>query len=495
MIARQVCAIAAALLLGTSGSALDAAAAPRARGGGAPHFGGGGGFHPHFGGGGFHPHFGGGGFHPHFGGGGFHPHFAGGGFHARFAGGGVHFARAPHFAGHPEVRHFAAHPFATGHFAAVTPVQPRVASHRPGEFAARRLPAVAFRPPAGEYAARHPLTVDPAAFHHGEFSRSAFDHAHRHFHPYAIGWAGHHFWPYAYDQLVDFSFWPYGDLAPYADGLWAYGYDDLFGGVLLPYAYPELAMNAGASAPSPSGVAAQSATSTPASSGVALCGAAEPISATVSIDRIASLVDPTPDQRKKLDALETAETQADKLLETSCAVPAPPTPTARLDAVETRLQVMIDATNTIGAPLDQFYSSLTDEQKARFNRLGETPAEAADQAPGPATLAELCGPQDSVPVVATQKIDAAVRPSAKQSADLAALNQAAARADQMILASCPAEAPLTPPGRLDAIRARLQAMLKGVETVRPALRTFYASLDQQQQKSFVAINEQTGAKG
>ena len=44
---------------------------------------------------------------------------------------------------------------------------------------------------------------------------------------------------------------------------------------------------------------------------------------------------------------------------------------------------------------------------------------------------------------------------------------------------------------LYAIRARLQATLQGVETVRPALAKFYASLTQKQQQSFVAVSEPT----
>jgi LTXXQ motif family protein len=37
--------------------------------------------------------------------------------------------------------------------------------------------------------------------------------------------------------------------------------------------------------------------------------------------------------------------------------------------MESRLQVMLQAVQTVRPPLDRFYQSLTDEQKARFNSL------------------------------------------------------------------------------------------------------------------------------
>jgi hypothetical protein len=43
------------------------------------------------------------------------------------------------------------------------------------------------------------------------------------------------------------------------------------------------------------------------------------------------------------------------------------------------------------------------------------------------------------------------------------------------------------------MRARLQAMLQGVETVRPALDSFYASLDDAQKSRFDAANGRIAA--
>ncbi|WP_271500036.1 Spy/CpxP family protein refolding chaperone [Bradyrhizobium sp. CCBAU 11357] len=38
--------------------------------------------------------------------------------------------------------------------------------------------------------------------------------------------------------------------------------------------------------------------------------------------------------------------------------------------MEKRLQAMIDAANTVKPALNDFYGSLSSEQKARFNRIG-----------------------------------------------------------------------------------------------------------------------------
>ena len=47
----------------------------------------------------------------------------------------------------------------------------------------------------------------------------------------------------------------------------------------------------------------------------------------------------------------------------------PQAPVERLDAVKTRLQAMVDAMNTIRPKLQAFYTSLSDDQKARFNTM------------------------------------------------------------------------------------------------------------------------------
>ena len=290
------------------------------------------------------------------------------------------------------------------------------------------------------------------------------------------GWAGLVFWPYAYDDLFDYAFWP-DDYWADNDLFWAYGYDDLFAGILTPYGYAGLQ-----SGYAPLRATAAPGAPAPAPSSAQLCASAQSLSGGVAIDQIAKAVQPTADQNAKLDALKTAEENAAKTLAASCAEQAPTTALGRLDSARTRLQAMAQAVETVAGPLGDFYSSLTDEQKAAFNALG-----AQARTAGPANLAELCGPQNAAPLLAADRIEAAVGPDAKQKAALAALSDVAGKADQAILASCPARAAMTPPGRLDAIHQRLQAMLAGVDLVRPALQDFYASLSDAQKAKFDAL--------
>jgi hypothetical protein len=63
-------------------------------------------------------------------------------------------------------------------------------------------------------------------------------------------------------------------------------------------------------------------------------------------------------------------------MQAACPDQTPLTPTGRLEAMQTRLQAMIDAANTVKPSLDSFYASLSSEQKARFNRIGQELAQS-----------------------------------------------------------------------------------------------------------------------
>jgi len=56
-----------------------------------------------------------------------------------------------------------------------------------------------------------------------------------------------------------------------------------------------------------------------------------------------------------------------------------------------------------------------------------------------------------------------------------------------LAAACPDEIPLTPPGRLDAMAARLRAMIDAANTVKPALNDFYGTFNAEQKARFNAI--------
>jgi hypothetical protein len=49
----------------------------------------------------------------------------------------------------------------------------------------------------------------------------------------------------------------------------------------------------------------------------------------------------------------------------------PKSPVARLDTIETRLSAIAAAIKAIRPNLKNFYASLSDEQRARFNMMGQ----------------------------------------------------------------------------------------------------------------------------
>jgi hypothetical protein len=100
------------------------------------------------------------------------------------------------------------------------------------------------------------------------------------------------------------------------------------------------------------------------------CSAAKPGLTNLPIEQIDAVVKPTDEQAKALDSLEDATQKAVSILQAACPDEIPLTPPGRLGAMEQRLQAMIDAADTVKPALDEFYGSLSSEQKARFNRIG-----------------------------------------------------------------------------------------------------------------------------
>jgi len=88
------------------------------------------------------------------------------------------------------------------------------------------------------------------------------------------------------------------------------------------------------------------------------------------VQRIEELIKPTGEQNAAFDALKSASAKAAANLDASCPADIPDTLTGRLDAVGKRLDALADAVTTVKPALADFYNSLTDEQKARFNVIG-----------------------------------------------------------------------------------------------------------------------------
>jgi ABC-type transporter MlaC component len=95
------------------------------------------------------------------------------------------------------------------------------------------------------------------------------------------------------------------------------------------------------------------------------------------VQRIEQVVQPTAQQQSAFDDLKKAAQKAGDQLQSSCPTAVPKSPVARLDTVETRLGAMVDAIEAVRPNLKNFYASLSDEQKARFNLMGPPPKSAS----------------------------------------------------------------------------------------------------------------------
>jgi hypothetical protein len=96
----------------------------------------------------------------------------------------------------------------------------------------------------------------------------------------------------------------------------------------------------------------------------------------LAINRIETAVRPTDAQGAALDKLDAAMQKAVEALNTACPNAIPQTPVGRLDVMQKRVEAMIDAANIVRPALDEFYASLSDEQKAKLNRLGRDTAQS-----------------------------------------------------------------------------------------------------------------------
>ena len=316
----------------------------------------------------------------------------------------------------------------------------------------------------------------------GRFARQQFAggqnwnwRRHRFF-PIVIGWGGPLFWPYAYNDFVDYTFYPFA-----YDTFWPYAYDDVYQGMFGRYAYdPGTAYATVGRAPSSGGAAPSSGGGTP-TVGADLCSGQTAGLTDWPIDQITQTVQPNDAQRGLLDDLRQATARALDILKASCPNALPATPAGRIEAMRVRLDAMLQAVRTVRAALDKFYQSLDDEQKARFNAL--SPDENQEQAQSRSQLAQACSQRASgLGAVPIDRIDRAVAPSGAQREALRELQNAMTDAGNLLQSECPTYRALTPAGRLEAMEQRLDTMLRAVQTVQPALEKFYGSLSDEQKE-------------
>jgi LTXXQ motif family protein len=109
--------------------------------------------------------------------------------------------------------------------------------------------------------------------------------------------------------------------------------------------------------------------------------------------------------------------------------------------------------------------------------------------------AELCRVDPGLTRWPIDEIVRVVEPTGEQRSLLDNLKAASARAAQLLHTACPAKAPSTPLGRIDAMAKRLDTMVQALDVVRPALAKLYDSLSDEQKARFNAMGRQQTAGG
>ena len=294
------------------------------------------------------------------------------------------------------------------------------------------------------------------------------------------GWVGPLFWPFAIYDLHDYAMWADGM------GFWDYGYPDVYAAIFAPYGHDDLAAYTG---PGPFGRRHRRVPSLQQ-----LCDDDSRNIAGLPIDQIVQAIQPNEAQRAAVNDLANALNSAAQMIRASCPTQVAFTAPDRLAVMQQRIGAMIKAELALEQPLGKFYDLLDDEQEARLNVLAEdrrkmSAANGAAEAP-----AEACGAaQPAALQWPADEIEARLHPNETQRAALGALQEANARAVDILSAGCQPNDVTTPPARLDAVAGRLDAMQQAVYLVSAALQNFYATLSDEQKAQFEAIGQKRTA--
>jgi hypothetical protein len=321
------------------------------------------------------------------------------------------------------------------------------------------------------------------------------------------------FWPFLLGDILSYVLWPYdyyypfwsygtspgyyyGGYTPAYDYSYGYGYGS--GGLSNIYGYNRSGYSGGRNA-------GQTSRNAPQTDQIPVdvtqsCAGFAPGVTSFPIDRMREAIQSTGGQSAALNDLASAASKASSVVAASCPSVPPLTPVARLDAVDQRLEAMIQAVQIVRPALTRLDDSLSDEQRQHLDALGaeESSNSRATASAGPTgagTIGTLCDRQaESFTKLPAQRIEEVVRPNEQQRTAFENLKQASAQAADELKTSCPAQTAATPVARLDAANNRLQALVQAAKTVRPRLAAFYASLGDEQKAQFNNLGQQSSTR-
>lgn len=210
--------------------------------------------------------------------------------------------------------------------------------------------------------------------------------------------------------------------------------------------------------------------------------------ADAEIDAVAQMLQPTEAQRGVLDEFHTAWTRALDDLAASCPADAAAMPAQRLATAADYLSALWRAAIHVHTPLERFYASLTDEQKARLNGNAGAVSSRDRPAKANASPSQLVCAESArvVPAWPAGRLEQQIGANPEQRANLAALRMTSSKMAEFVAASCPREPPPTPLARLSAEENQLMTMIFAVQAINEPLARFYDSLSDGQKSRFQA---------
>ena len=294
------------------------------------------------------------------------------------------------------------------------------------------------------------------------------------------GWVGPLFWPFANYDMYDYIIG--GD----GTGLWDYGYPDVYAAIFAPYGRDDLAAYTG---PSPHGRRYRRVPPLQQ-----LCGDDGREIAGLSINQIQQAIQPNEAQRAALDDLANAWIFAAQMIRATCLTQTAFTAPNRLTVMHQRIGAMSQAVLVLRQPLGKLHDLLEEEQEARLNALAEDRRRTSTASGATEASAQGCGAaQAAVLQWPADQIEARLRLDDTQRAALKVLQDANARAVEILTAECQPNDAITPSARLDAVDVRLADMQQAVYLVSAALEGFYATLSDEQKAQFEAIGQKRTA--
>jgi hypothetical protein len=212
---------------------------------------------------------------------------------------------------------------------------------------------------------------------------------------------------------------------------------------------------------------------------------AQSLDANAMIERIRAEIGPNAEQVARLQQLGGAIGAAADYLGKSCPNEIPQQPTARLQLMDSQIQILTMAIDMIHQPLQDFEQSLTDEQRAKFNGGGVTRRAASSRRDK--TEFPACGAASTAIDWSIGEIDKSVQPTEQQRGALSDVQQAFSKAANDLQAHCPTSVPRSAVARLETIEARLDATWRAILSIQVALQVFESKLNDEQKSRLQAM--------